>query len=315
MAELALARHAMATRFELLLHGPNPTALRSAGEEALDEIERRENRLSLYRPASEVSHINARGAYEPVRISPSVFSLLQQAARLHEQTGGAFDITMAPLVRCWGFMGGTGKWPEPEAVETARAQIGFQHVQLDAANYTVRFSRPGMMLDLGAIGKGYAVECAAEILREAGVTSALLHGGTSTVCAIGAPPDANAWSIALTGSSPPLPGVSLWPPADLPGTVSLKDESLSVSAVWGRCFEHEGKSFGHILDPRTGWPARQAILSAVIATSSTETDALSTGLLVLGQGGLERLNHYRPGSRAAVTVETSGGLRTHTIGF
>ena len=102
---VTLARHAMATRFEIVLHGTNSVSLRAAGEEALDEVDRIEALLSLYRPSSEIAHINARAAREPVRVSPEVFQLLQRAQTLSAATGGAFDITIAPLVRCWGFMG------------------------------------------------------------------------------------------------------------------------------------------------------------------------------------------------------------------
>ena len=111
MQTVAVARNAMATRFEIVLHGDNPVELRAAGEEALTEIERVEAQLSLYRPTSEIAHLNARAARGPVRVTPSLFRLLQHAQRLHQETGGAFDITVAPLVRCWGFMGGTGEVP------------------------------------------------------------------------------------------------------------------------------------------------------------------------------------------------------------
>src|SRR5437879_5936981 len=111
MPPVTLARHAMATRFELVLHGDNPAALRAAGEEALHEIDRLEAQLSLYRPASEISRLNARAAREPVKVSPGLFALLEHAKRLHDETAGAFDITIAPLVRCWGFMDGGGRVP------------------------------------------------------------------------------------------------------------------------------------------------------------------------------------------------------------
>ena len=163
----------MATRFELVLHGENLVSLRAAGEEALNEIERIESLLSLYRNTSEIAHVNACAAREAVRVSPPVFRLLEQARRLSAETGGVFDITIAPLVRCWGFMGGTGRMPEPEAVEEAQGKVGMRHLLLDEREFTVRFAREGLMLDLGAIGKGYAIECAVEILREDGVTSAL----------------------------------------------------------------------------------------------------------------------------------------------
>ena len=307
---VTLARNAMATRFELVLHGDNPIALRAAGEEALDEIDRIEGLLSLYRNTSEIAHVNARAARESVRVSPPVFRLLEQARQLSEETGGAFDITIAPLVRCWGFMGGSGQMPSPEAVEEARARVGMHHVQLHSNDFTVRFAREGVMLDLGAIGKGYAVERAVEILREDGVVSAILHGGTSTVCAIGSPPDADAWKIAIErpveaeGSRLPLLAV-----------VPLKDEALSVSAVWGRSFQTADKTYGHIIDPRTGQPTDAAVLSAVALPSATETDALSTALLTLGQDGLQSIASLRPGLRCLVARRHGNQIETSTSGI
>src|SRR6516164_6924116 len=146
MANVALAVHAMATRFELVLHGEDPVHLRAAGEEALGEIERLESQLSLFRPESEIANLNARAAREPVQVSPEVFGLLEHAQRLHAESGGAFDITIAPLVRCWGFMGSTGRLPSADEVAQAREKVGMNLVQLDAEQRTVRFSREGVML-------------------------------------------------------------------------------------------------------------------------------------------------------------------------
>src|SRR6476646_135471 len=128
---ITLARHAMATRFELVLHGHDPVRLRAAGEQALDEIERLENQLSLYRPQSEIADINRRAAGEPVKITPSLFNLLTRARSLSTETGGAFDITVAPLVACWGFMGGSGQLPDAQSLAVARAQVGMNLLELD----------------------------------------------------------------------------------------------------------------------------------------------------------------------------------------
>lgn len=310
MDPVTLARNAMATRFEIVLHGENPVALRAAGEEALDEIDRLENRLSLYRPGSEIARVNAKAAQAPVRVTPDVFALLQHAKKLHAESEGAFDITIAPLVRCWGFMGGTGKMPRPEAVAEARASVGMDLVELNGADFTVRFAREGVMLDLGAIGKGYAVERASEILRDAGVTSALLHGGTSTIQAIGHPPKAEAWKIAL-----PRPQVSPGNEPETLATVPLKDEAMSVSAIWGRSFQAAGRTFGHVLDPRTGQPATNAMMAVVILPSATETDALSTALLTLGPRGHDAIANLRPGMRTLLMTERedSSGIETRGI--
>lgn len=289
---VALARHAMATRFEIVLHGADPSRLRAAGEEALDEVDRLDARLSLFRNTSEIAHLNAQAAREPVRVTTELFRLLQLAQQLSRESGGAFDITIAPLMRCWKFMGDTGALPDTAGLAEARAKVGMHLVELNTEDFSVRFLREGVMLDLGAIGKGYALERAVMVLREAGVASALLHGGTSTICALGCPPDADAWNVAVEYPSER--------PEDTPkllAVVSLKDEALSVSAVWGKSFQACGRTYGHVLDPRTGEPAANALLAAVVLPSATETDALSTALLTLGVAGHDSVARLRPGMR------------------
>lgn len=283
-----VARHAMATRFEVALHGGRPEALRAAAEEALDEVERIENLISLYRPRTDIGRINAQAGGSPVRVSPETFSLLERARTLSDSTDGAFDITAGPLVRAWGFHGGTGRLPEPGAVVNAMERIGWARVVLDAASYSVLLKVPGAMLDLGALGKGYALDRAAERLREAGVESAMLHGGTSTIVAIGAPPDRAEWPVALAGG----------PNGEQGMTVGLRDDSLSVSAGWGRSFmDADGRLLGHVLDPRTGCPVSGTRMAAVALSSAADSDALSTALLVLGESGRDRLASRFPGIR------------------
>jgi thiamine biosynthesis lipoprotein len=325
MASVTLACHAMATRFELVLYGEDAVALRAAGEEALQEVERLEARLSLFRPESEIAHLNARAAREPVRVTPDLFALLQQARRLHAESGGTFDITIGPLVRCWGFMGGSGHCPTPEALAEARAKVGMNLVELEPETLTVRFARDGVMLDLGAIGKGYAIERATGMLREAGVTSALFHGGTSTVYALGHPPEAECWKVAVqspegyrsadASSARPNGGETrgrgVRAPAPL-AIVPLKDEAMSVSAVWGKCFQDGGRTFGHVLDPRTGEPVGRAVMAAVLLPSATETDALSTALLVRGREGQGAIANLRPDMRTLVAFESGGGFKVET---
>ena len=297
-ASVRLARPAMATRFEILLYGEREADLRAAGEQALDEVDRLESQLSLYRPASEIATVNRLAARQPVRVSPPVFELLSLAQRLYQETAGAFDITIGPLVRCWGFMGGTGSLPTEKAVTEARNLVGMNHVKLDPAECTVRFDRDGVMLDLGAIGKGYAIDSAVQILRDCGITSALLHGGTSTTYALGTPPAATAWKIELPG----VPEIELKPVA-----VELRDEAISVSAVWGRSFISGGTSYGHVLDPRTGQPVAGALCTAVGLPSATETDAFSTALLVAaGTGQASAIVGLRPDMRRYVAQKGDG---------
>jgi thiamine biosynthesis lipoprotein len=305
MQTVTVARNAMATRFEIALIGENAAGLRAAGEEALAEVNRLEAYLSLYRPSSEIARVNAHAAREPVRVSPSVFRLLEHARDLQQETGGAFDIATAPLVRCWGFMSGSLHVPDNVELEQVRARVGMHHVLLDPNALTVRFDCEGVMIDLGAIGKGYAIDRAAEVLREAGIASALLHGGTSTVYAIGAPPDHEGWKVGIAGAEDESKTIA---------TVSLKDMALSVSAVWARSFEVDGKKLGHVIDPRTGHPVNNALLSAVILPSATETDALSTALLVLGSEGHDAIAKLRPDMRTLVMPAAHGApIESHGI--
>lgn len=310
----------MATRFEIVLHGDDPARLRAAGEAALDEIDRLEAQLSLYRPTSDIARLNAEAARRPVRVEPELFQLLRRARDLSQESNGAFDMTVAPLVRAWGFMGGGGRQPTLEELEAARSVVGMDLVDLKESDQTVRFARPGVMLDLGAIGKGYALERAAEVLEEAGVRAALLHGGTSTVRALEAPPGLTGWTIAI-----PTP----WPAASSSGenptasdtaplaTIQLRDEALSVSAVWGRGFYQQDEWLGHVLDPRTGRPARTALLSAVAIPSATDSDALSTALLILGRDFQKHLPSSRPGARSLLVEAGPDGQasKVYSEGF
>jgi FAD:protein FMN transferase len=343
MATATLAIHAMATRFELVLYGDNASALRAVGGEALAEIRRLEAQLSPFVPTSEIAHLNARAGREPVRVTPTLFALLQHAQRLTSETGGAFDITIGPLMRCWGFRGGGGRLPAARELADAKAKVGMHLVQLDPKELTVRFEREGVMLDLGAIGKGYAVEQAVEVLREGRVTSALLHGGTSTLYGLGVPPGAESWLVALDhpgNPSDPMPVSDPGQAADsVPAacsiltmhdrkerdrqggeakplaTISLRDESLSLSGIWGRFFRAQGRILGHIVDPRTGEPANRSILAAVVLPSATETDALSTALLTLGPEGHDRIVRLRAGMRTLVVSHSGGRLESEARGI
>ena len=180
-AMVMLSTHAMATRFELVLYGADAVRLRAAGEEALAEVERLEAQLSAYRADSEISGINRRAATEAVRVEPRLFHLLKHCAAFSHATDGAFDITVGPLMRAWRFIRDAGAVPTGDEIEAARRLVGIANVELDPDLLTVRFKQPDMQLDLGAYGKGYAIERAIDSLKENGVTSALLHGGTSSV--------------------------------------------------------------------------------------------------------------------------------------
>ncbi len=278
----------MATRFELVLHGADPVGLRSAGEEALAEISRLDAQLSFYRASSDVSWINAHAADGPVRVEPGLFRLLRRAIDLSNLSDGAFDITVAPLMRAWGFTRGAGARPSSSALDAARAAVGFRFIDLDDGASTIAFRRRGMSIDFGAAGKGCAIDRAMEILRGHGVTQALLHGGTSSVHALDPPDGESAWRVAWR------------PPGGAPRTFALRHAALSISAVHGKSFVEGGREHGHVMDPRTGLTSAGPRAAAVTGPDSLECDALSTALLVNGGAWLRSLSARFAGYDGAV---------------
>ncbi len=291
----------MGTRFEVVLSGEDPVRLRSAAEAALDEVDRLDAQLSTYKPTSELSRINARAGREAVLVEPMLFNLFLVIERIYHETQGAFDPTVKPLMETWGFVRGTGRLPVPDALAEAKALTGMDKVTLDRDSRTIRFRRDGMRLDLGGVGKGYALEEAARILGELGVDNALIHGGTSTVCAIGRGEDDKPWQIAVPY---PSVGVDLTTTAEeVLSVVGLENTALSVSAIRGKAFEANGKIYGHILDPRIGEPVQGAHLAAVITPSGMLADALSTAMLVLGEEGPDIVINTWPDAKFLVVMD------------
>ena len=309
MNTVLLARNAMATRFEMVLHGEDELGLRAAGEEALDELTALAAQLNFYGADSEIYRINAGAALGPVPVEPGLFHLLQEAMCVHKLSGGAFDITVAPLMRCWGFADGEHRVPSPGELAKARECVGMDLVHLDAKNITVQ-------IDLGAIGKGFALDIADEIVREADITSALIHGGTSTVCAIGSPPEKDFWKVAIEHPGCEQPDADIPEYKRLVAVAELNDESLSVSAGWGKAFKENGVSYGHVLDPRSGQPTQNTLLAAVALPSGTAADAWSTALLVSGVAGPVALGQVGESARSLLLLpDDDSGFRTLNDGF
>lgn len=282
LSRVVAAHRAMGTRFELILYGERERYLQGVAEEVFTEISRLDAKLSYYNDTSDINDLNIHAAERIVQVDPPLYRLLEQAQQWSEKTGGAFDITVAPLLHCWGFVGGMGKMPSPEQIETARECVGMHHVHLYPDLYGVEFVKEGIRIDLGSIGKGYAIDCAAELLRDYEITSALLHGGTSSVYAIGSPPDADTWKIALQKPFVEADGEHI-------AYISLKDNSLSVSAPRNKGFEYNGKRYGHVLDARTGYPVPDHLLAATVCESALVGDVCSTALLTRG---VEWLNTF-----------------------
>lgn len=294
-------RRAMACRFEITLSGED-AAYVAAAREALDEVDRIEDALTVFRDTSELVRVNREANLGPTTADPQLFALLQACAVLHLETGGAFDITSTPLSRTWGFMKREGRLPAPEEIASARARVGMEAVELDAERRTVRFLRPGMELNVGSIGKGYALARVAELLRERGVRHALVSAAGSSVLALGGRED--GWLVDVRSRQVQRPRLA---------RLVLRDCALATSGAGEQFIDVDGRRYGHVIDPRTGWPAAGLLSVSVIADDAAQADALSTAFLV---GGLETARTYcatHPRTLALLTPD-QGSERPQVLG-
>lgn len=259
---------AMDTKMTVKVYGEGaPEAAREAKERllALDAL------WSATREGSDVARLNS-GAGETIALAPETMRLLRMSEEVREETKGALDVTLAPLLQLWGFTGGVHRVPTAEEIEEARALTGAGKLKLDEAAGTARLEK-GSSVELGAVAKGYAGELVAADLKSRGVCSALLDLG-GNIETIGAREDGTPWRVGLRN---PFGGALL-------GTVEVADAAVVTSAIDQRFFtDAAGNRYWHILDPATGAPAASGLASAaVIAKSGGRADALSTALFVMG---------------------------------
>jgi thiamine biosynthesis lipoprotein len=268
----------MATTWEILVpvdtHEPA-----KMGYDLFELLDNLEAQLTVYRPESELSRVNRNAVRGPVRVESRLFDLLQLVQRVHAQTGGCFDAAIGPLLRAWGFFKPPRRVPAPE--ELAALRWGWSHVVL-GEDRTVHFTTPGIEINLGSIGKGYALDRLVERLtRRWKIPTALLHGGSSSLYAKGDPHGTGrGWAVDIRHP---------WQRQRILHRVYLRDRALGTSAATFQHLIHEGKRLGHVLDPRSGWPAAGLESVSVLAPSAALADALSTAFFV---GGLEVAQNY-----------------------
>jgi FAD:protein FMN transferase len=270
---LRFSYRAMATLFEVMFPFGQPT-LNEIAAEIFEEIEQLEAQMTVYRGDSEVSQLNLRAFEQPVVVEDRLFDLFALAAQLHCETSGAFDITAGPLIKAWGFFKRQGRVPTPQERQQALTHVGMKWVELNPQERSVRFRKPGMEINLGSIGKGYALDRAANLLRERRVASALLHGGGSSVVAVGRQPnEPRGWPVGIRHP---------WREGESLGTIYLQDRALGTSAATYQHLEYHHRKLGHLLDPRTGWPAEGIASASALAPTAAQADALATAFFVLG---------------------------------
>jgi thiamine biosynthesis lipoprotein len=295
------SRLSMACVYAIAAYGEDAAALPHILDEAFDEVDRIDRLMSHYKPESPLSRLNRDASAGPVAVDAELFNFIDLSLRYARESDGAFDITVGPLMKAWGFfrragagagragssagasrrasgVGGSdgeidGRIPPWRELEALRRRVGYQHVRLNHADRTIQFDRPGVELDLGGIAKGYAVDRVVRLLKSRGVVAALVDAGGSTIYALGAPPGKAAWEVTLQD------------PLDArvtARTLPLKDRALSVAGRSEKSFEMNGVTYSHIMDPRTARPVQGMLSVAVLADSGTAGDALDDAFFVQG---------------------------------
>jgi thiamine biosynthesis lipoprotein len=279
-------RAAMTCRFEVTLPSEDARHV-DAARAALDEVDAIEEALTWFRDTSEVSRVNREAAAGPAAVGPSFLALLSLCRELHTATGGAFDPASTALSRCWGFLERRPRLPAEEELAAARARSGLDKVTADGLARTVRFAVPGVELNFGAVGKGWALDRVAATLRVRGVARALLTAGGSSHRGWGG----EAWELALRPGGEDL------------GLLRLRDAALGTSATGEQHFEAGGRRYGHVLDPRTGRPAEGVRSASAVASEAAVADALSTAFLVGGPALAGPFCAARPGTMALLVLD------------
>ena len=301
------ARRLMWTKFEIIAYGPNRARLAEAADAAFVEIDRLDRQMSNYSDTSELSFINRNAAREDVAVEKELFDFLKLCVEYSRTTGGAFDITVGPLMKAWGFFDKKGRVPEASELKSVTERVGFSHVLLNEGTHAIRFDREGVELDLGGIAKGYAVDKAAEILRASGVTSAFVTAGSSSICAIGAPANQPSWRVEV---SDPLDR------SHKLEALEIKDRSVSTSGCHEKTFEAGGRTYCHIMDPRIGRPIEGLISATIVTQDGIEAEALSKALMVMGIEKAREFLKTRPQVRALLYYkQPEGGIGCARLNF
>jgi thiamine biosynthesis lipoprotein len=291
--EVSDGRYVMGTVLEITLEARSEALARQALEELFALAQRLDALLSRHDPASELSRLNAAAGGAALPVDPELARILEASLAYSRLTQGAFDVTVGPLVALWTRAAEHGRLPSADELARAREQVGAQGVRV--AGGAVELAGPGVSIDLGGIAKGWALDRMLPRLRARGIGSALLSFGQSSVWALGAPAGAPGWRLLARG-----------PDGGALGVLSLADRALSVSGSLGQFVEIEGRRYGHVLDPRSGLPLQRRRQALVVAPDATLAEALSKGLLILGEREGIALVAGQPGCEGLL-VDADGG--------
>jgi thiamine biosynthesis lipoprotein len=285
-------KYAMGTVYEIVAYSPSLNTASRAIEAAFGEIANLDRVMSNYDVESDLSHLDRSAHFRVARVPPDLFRAIQDSLIYSRLSNGKYDVTVAPLVDLWKAAMVTGQAPSRAQISRLRKCVGYQKVQLIPPD-SIEFHSGCMRIDLGSIGKGYAVDRAVEVLHTYGIRNALIDAGGSTLYGMGAPPGQSGWRVRLCD-----------PSGRIEPEVILHDESISTSEQ-EKTSLIEPRVFGHIVDPTTAQPLRSDFAVSVVTPSATASDGLSTTLLLLGPEEGSRVVQELPGT-AAIWISPNG---------
>jgi FAD:protein FMN transferase len=293
-------KYIMGTVFEIAAYGETSEQTAAAIDKAFQEIVRMDDLMSNYKPESALSNLNRSAHFHAEKVSPDLYRAIERGVQLSSLSDGKFDITVAPLVNLWKAALAGGSVPSPQQQQQAQACVGYDKIELTPPDQIV-FHSSCLQLDLGAIGKGYAVDRAADVLHSLRIQNALINAGGSTILAMGSPPGQPGWLVHLRD-----------PSHKIDPYVILKNESVSTSEQTSRSLLGPD-SPGHIIDPATGRPLDTELAVSVVAPTGTLSDGFSTTLLLLGpKPGKALVN--RTSAVSAIWVSPKAEIETSTNG-
>lgn len=290
----------MGALVRVTVYTPDPQTATAAFRAAFDRIRDLDGILSDYKPDSELNRITRTAVDRAMPVSEDLFTVLRASQELAEATGGAFDVTQAPVIQLWREARRTGRMPDAAALRDAAARAGFRKLHLDPQQRTVRFDMTGMALDVGGIGKGYAASEAIETLGALGVRSALV-AVSGDLAFSDAPPGERGWRIGVHSGDAAVPGV--------PAVLELTNAAVSTSGSSRQHVEIGGRRYSHIIDSSSGMGLVDDITVTVVAPHGLEADGLDTAASVLGAERGLALIESRPNAAALIIEHTSKGTR------
>lgn len=274
---------------------------RQAVKLAFEEMKRIDRLMNLYDEDSEVSRINRTAGKSAVEVSADTLEVINQSLRFARLTDGALDITVAPLMELWGFRNGTKRVPLDDELAEKLSLVHYRDVLVDKDRSIVKLGSPDMQIDVSGIAKGYAVDRAIQILKDAGIRSALVNAG-GDIYALGSPPGKKSWRIGIRH---PRRG------ADLLGVLELRDRAVATSGDYENFFEVDGKRYCHIMDTKTGRPVEGIMSVTIVSDNTTEADALATAVFPLGaDDGMKLIESLEGVDGIIVTGEKEDDMET-----